>query len=157
MQSLSDSDYSVKYSSASHPNKMLLSTNSNFEASEVPMKSKIADLIEFINQLKTEVTEGVKQTQMLRSDCYSMEHVLKNMCNNVAEQSVKGIAKVEKGLKVNSKELDNESFLIQKNSDELDMEKSKIQEATLILETRVRDTEHLIGINVARPLSEPIL
>ena len=80
-----------------------------------------------LKEMKRDLNENKKEGQILRSDCYQMEHRSKEFCNELLKEELLEIGELEKDLK-KAAHIDNtEVSFIKQQLGQLTQEKTKLQ------------------------------
>ena len=122
-----------------------MSGRSGFRASQMPIKSRVKNIAQMSQQFTKMMNENKKESQILRSECASLEHRSTEMQNEIMKEILDDIANLEKAFrKIQGMDL-NDSNSLKQQATQLVMEKTTLKQATVLLDNRVANIEHEVG------------
>ena len=91
------------------------------------------------------MNDNKKEAQLLRSECATFEHKLTENTNDILKEILEDVTNLEKDFrKLQALDLNEMTFLKQQQN-QLQQEKLKLQQACVLLENRIANTEGDVG------------
>lgn len=112
----------------------------------IPVKTHIRKIEEFINDLKKDLNENKKNGQILRSENISLEHKNKERCNQLTKSLMEDLNNFEKEFKRVIQNDKNETDFLKKQVNSLILDKTNLDQSRISLETKLKMCEDDVGI-----------
>lgn len=91
------------------------------------------------------MNESKKEVQLLRSEFMTLEHKNKEVVNETLKELLEDIVNVEKDFRKLVQMDNNEIVFLKQQIAQLNQEKTKIQQNSIILGTRIANVENEVG------------
>jgi lantibiotic modifying enzyme len=91
------------------------------------------------------LNESKKEVQLLRSEFMTLEHKNKEVVNETLKELLEDIVNVEKDFRKLVQMDNNEIVFLKQQIAQLNQEKTKIQQNSIILGTRIANVENEVG------------
>lgn len=113
----------------------------------MPVKTHMRKMEECIADLKRDLNENRKNGQILRSENQSLEHKTKEKCNEITKLIMDDLHNFDKDMKrimLNDK---TETDFFKQQVHSLNADKTKLQQNTMGLDTRLKTCEIDVGVD----------
>ncbi|TNV83904.1 hypothetical protein FGO68_gene2046 [Halteria grandinella] len=119
--------------------------SANFNASQMPIKNRVGTIEFNMNEFNRGLNDNKKDTQILRSECATLEHHMTEDINDMLKQVFEDISNLERDFRKTLNSDVNEMNFLKQQYNNLLQEKVALQQSCVILDSRVANIEGEVG------------